>query len=156
MASNITKWCSGCKLDLSRESFNRSRNSRDGLQTACKQCRKKWDREYRAKVGSEHFTMAHRRRKWGITQEQYSAKLTKQKNACEICTEPFDETPHVDHDHTTGILRGLLCSQCNLILGGTRDRPWVAQAMADYLKKYSQVPDTHLTPPVSNSWASTA
>ena len=57
---------------------------------------------------------------YGITPNQYDSMFQLQHGLCAICRQP-ERTPEkrlaVDHDHTTGILRGLLCTQCNLALG---------------------------------------
>lgn len=58
--------------------------------------------------------------KYGITEQEYLVILEKQENACAICKNP-DPSPNtrfcIDHCHTTGVVRGLLCANCNLGLG---------------------------------------
>jgi hypothetical protein len=56
---------------------------------------------------------------FGITVEQYDEMLKSQNNSCAICerTEPTGYGWHVDHCHTTGKVRGLLCSKCNQAIG---------------------------------------
>ncbi len=63
---------------------------------------------------------------YGITLEEYEALLVAQGGVCAL--NPEHTTPggklkhwHVDHDHKTGRVRGLLCRQCNLSLGGLGD-----------------------------------
>src|SRR5262249_16683660 len=70
------------------------------------------DPEYRAKF--EHFRLKTR---YGLSAEEYSAMLARQRYACGICERPFVSTPHVDHCHTTRWVRGLLCRSCNFGLG---------------------------------------
>lgn len=77
-----------------------------------------------------------RRYLYGVTPEQYAALLAKQDNRCAICKT---DTPngqggwHVDHDHTTGAVRGLLCNSCNLMLGQAKDDPDRLRAALAYL-----------------------
>lgn len=54
-----------------------------------------------------------RLRRYGLSQERYDEKLAQQKNRCAICCKEFTTTPHIDHDHSTGTVRGLLCLVCN-------------------------------------------
>jgi hypothetical protein len=57
---------------------------------------------------------------YGLTPEQYGAMLGQQDGRCAICTQAMAE-PHIDHDHNTGRVRGLLCAKCNLGLGHFED-----------------------------------
>jgi hypothetical protein len=76
-----------------------------------------------------------RKRRYGITQEQYEGMLEKQNHRCAICetdTVGRNHTAfHVDHNHDTGKVRGLLCDKCNRGLGYFNDNP-------DFLKKASE------------------
>ena len=67
---------------------------------------------------------------YGITEEEYRFLVVQQDNKCGICGRPFIDTPHIDHNHETGEVRGLLCSKCNKGLGLFDDNP-------DYLEKAS-------------------
>jgi hypothetical protein len=63
-----------------------------------------------------------RLRKYRLTASQYDNMLEGQYNACAICKAAFgDGKPHIDHCHTTGKVRGLLCSHCNTGLGLFKD-----------------------------------
>lgn len=55
----------------------------------------------------------------GWTEEMYDARLKKQGGACALCREPEARGTRlsIDHDHITGVGRGLLCRSCNLIVG---------------------------------------
>jgi Autographiviridae endonuclease VII len=78
---------------------------------------------------------SHLKRKYGLTVEQYEAMLDAQGGVCFICREtPGDLPLHVDHDHTTGDVRGLLCIRCNNALGLFQESPALFQAAADYLR----------------------
>jgi len=62
---------------------------------------------------------AHLKRKFGITAAQYDAMLASQGGVCAICGDaPKDDVSlHVDHEHGSGRVRGLLCMRCNNALG---------------------------------------
>lgn len=73
---------------------------------------------------------------YGITTEQYHTMLDKQGGACAICgtTSPgVKGNFHVDHDHATKTIRGLLCRNCNTALGLLKDSIDIAQAAVAYL-----------------------
>lgn len=75
---------------------------------------------------------------YGLTPEQYEALLERQGGKCAICDT---ETPggkgswHVDHDHETKKVRGLLCHNCNIALGNFKDDPVLLEAAAAYLER---------------------
>lgn len=56
---------------------------------------------------------------YGITVEEYDAMLAKQGGVCNICQRTPSEGRnfHIDHDHDTGVVRGILCPKCNQQLG---------------------------------------
>jgi 5-methylcytosine-specific restriction endonuclease McrA len=77
----------------------------------------------------------HLKRKFGITLEAYDALLGKQGGTCAICRRPprADISLHVDHDHETGAVRGLLCFDCNAGLGKFADDAALLEAARRYL-----------------------
>lgn len=80
-------------------------------------------------------------RKYGFTEETYKQKFHDQQGCCAICftTHPGGKRDwHVDHCHRTGIIRGLLCHHCNLMLGNAKDNTVVLLSAIRYLKKYDK------------------
>jgi hypothetical protein len=79
-----------------------------------------------------------RRYHYGITPEQYDAMLVEQKGCCAICRSSEwggkSGVPHVDHDHATGAVRGLLCAGCNHGLGHFADDPARLRAAIRYVE----------------------
>ena len=80
---------------------------------------------------------AHSARKnsYGLTKEAYELMRKEQKNRCKICNTKFFKTPHVDHCHKSGKIRGLLCFYCNNGLGIFKDNPMFLLEAARYLIK---------------------
>jgi hypothetical protein len=76
-------------------------------------------------------------RKYGLTPERYDAMLTAQGGRCAICHTdtpgPRREYFYVDHDHWSGLVRGLLCHLCNVGLGSFRDEPFFLSRARDYV-----------------------
>jgi len=77
-----------------------------------------------------------RERTYGITQERYEELVAK---GCAICCTLLcsdGRVLHVDHCHSTGKVRGVLCGECNMAVGKLRDRPDLCIAAAEYLVKH--------------------
>jgi hypothetical protein len=98
--------------------------------------------EHRAK------SKAYHKKKWlsdkyGLTLEQYEGMLEKQGYCCAICKNGRPDVKgkktmfHVDHDHTTGKVRGLLCHNCNVSIGLMKDSPHVLRQAAEYLETHN-------------------
>lgn len=77
---------------------------------------------------------AHLKRKYDISLEEYEDMFRKQDGKCRICNDPYDSL-HVDHDHATGDVRGLLCNNCNAGLGMFKDSPELMVKAIKYLKE---------------------
>ncbi len=81
---------------------------------------------------------ANLKRHYGMTVEMYEDLLAAQNNACAICKATRGakrQRLHVDHDHATGRIRGLLCSACNRGIGFFKDSPNLLQTAAAYLAR---------------------
>ena len=78
------------------------------------------------------------KRKYGVTPEWYDETLASQGGGCAICGRPprDDISLHVDHDHSTGQLRKLLCFLCNNLLGDVDDDAGRLLAAAAYLEAH--------------------
>lgn len=77
---------------------------------------------------------------YGVTPEQFEQMLATQGGVCAICgTDQWDSKgrgPNVDHDHTTGKVRGILCNSCNNGLGRFRDDTALLLAAVKYLEAH--------------------
>lgn len=73
--------------------------------------------------------------RYGLTVNDYDDMFTSQNGQCAICLTCSEKRLHVDHDHQTGIVRGLLCSACNRGLGDFKDDHSRLLAAVAYLKK---------------------
>ena len=93
--------------------------------------------EYREKQENAQRLRNRRKSKlevYGITLEDYNAMLVRQGGVCEICKKQRPETLCIDHCHSTGKVRGLLCRNCNSALGFYEDDPRVTRAATVYLE----------------------
>lgn len=97
----------------------------------------------------EALEKAHERRlraSYGITKEEYDARMASQAGLCKICGKPQPDLRKtkrlcVDHSHTTGKVRALLCRNCNAGLGMFKDDPVLLEHAASYLREHSRVGD---------------
>lgn len=69
---------------------------------------------------------------YGLTEDGFVAMMSMQDGLCAICDKGL-EAPHVDHDHATGQIRGLLCSKCNHLLGNACDNTDTLARAIQYL-----------------------
>ncbi|TDB73214.1 hypothetical protein E1264_41540 [Actinomadura sp. KC216] len=95
--------------------------------------RVRWDPNWRTRGDSlksaRHY---HRRRRYGINDEDAEWLLKMQMGQCAVC---FDfPAEHVDHDHVSGAVRGMACSSCNTGMGQLRDDPIALRRAADYVE----------------------
>lgn len=103
--------------------------------------RKEQERNYlknRLKNNPAHYRERDLKRKYGITLADYLRLMDEQNHECAICADPSNgRRLDVDHCHSTGKVRGLLCRRCNLILGHAEDEPEVLILAASYLESAS-------------------
>jgi formate dehydrogenase maturation protein FdhE len=116
--------------------FSKRKASRDGLSSICKTCESASHKKYYA---SKRAKSVHRKSKlklnYGLTIEEFDRMFKEQQGACAICGRT-DVALVVDHNHTTGRVRGLLCSGCNHGLGRFKDNIVLLISAMDYLVKY--------------------
>lgn len=145
------KKCSCCKITKDSSEFFCSK--RDGLASYCKQCKQAKMREYRKKPDwiekektySKQYWIVkgkkHSRKRiccqYGLTVEEYNNLHTQQSGLCAICKQPEVNEKYlsIDHNHSNGKVRGLLCFACNTSLGGFRDNIDYLKSAIHYLQK---------------------
>jgi hypothetical protein len=131
------KRCKSCREIYPLSDFHKSKEGSKGVMAICRRC-------YNDKVRIKYNPLVRKSRKlkykYGITLEDYNNKLKEQGDVCAICKS---NTPggngglYVDHNHTTGQVRGLLCHWCNFMIGQSKESPEILSAGIDYLKKWS-------------------
>lgn len=77
-------------------------------------------------------------RHYGITLDEWESMFAAQAGNCAICRDPLAEGKHthVDHDHETGAVRGLLCVHCNLMLGHAKKGVHSLRMAIAYLERH--------------------
>lgn len=116
------KVCRRCKRLLPCRMFARSPHSPDYLQLCCRDCDSK----------------CKRKRKYGLTDEMLSSILSV--GTCQMpgCGKKLEKrrSTHIDHCHTSGKVRGVLCQRCNTVLGHIEKNLHLIQSMLDYIAKH--------------------
>lgn len=97
-------------------------------------------REYYTKVGKQKKLESYpeRRRRilksrYGITPERFNELFENQHGRCAICKETYHTTLHIDHNHSNGQIRGLLCNNCNRGLGHFKENPEYLKNAIEYI-----------------------
>jgi hypothetical protein len=115
------KRCADCREVKPVEAFDRAASQSGGYNCYCKSCRRGRERAAR-------FL-----RVYGLTLEARDALIAGQGCVCAICQEA--EPVHVDHDHVTGVVRGVVCFRCNSGIGQFDDRADLMRKAIDYLER---------------------
>lgn len=148
----MKKVCTKCGVEKPLSEFNKHKASKDGHQAHCRECKKEhaaqyWqDNKERLLEKQKAFRDEHRdryrkmyrshryKKEYGITHDEYDQIMSKQK--CDICGTSEGIQFDLDHCHTTGKIRGCLCSNCNNGLGRFKDNPKFLTNALMYLNRY--------------------
>lgn len=144
-----SKICSKCNEDQPLSSYHKNKDSPDGHQSVCKECKKHYRKHYYHREVDKWTTQSkewyenNKERKsltskkkhvnsyFGITVEEYDAYF---KDACcGICDAT--ERLVLDHCHNTGVIRGVLCNTCNSGIGMLKDNPELLKKGIEWLTK---------------------
>lgn len=122
----IKKGCNECKESKQGTEFSTCKENTDGLRGVCKEC----------------TTWRVKKTKYGIGKKEYHSMLKEQKGCCKICkTEKYSKLGQdhnhfaIDHCHTTGKVRGLLCDACNKALGLLEDNTEYIENALNYIQE---------------------
>lgn len=149
MLTLSSKRCSCCGEVKPTTEFSRLNNhgKKWGFNPHCKECHNKRIKKYR-KDNQEKYKRLKRnqdlKKLYGLTIEDVEIILKNQNYKCAICGEEIflfgdlknrNKVAHVDHNHDTGEVRGLLCGKCNQGLGYFMDNTDYLLSAISYLKK---------------------
>lgn len=129
LAKDGLKICSRCSKEKSISNYNNANNTKDKLKSICLRCEK----------DCAFISL------YNITIDEYEILLASQQNKCAICGTNDPKSPSkksrdyffVDHDHSSGKVRGLLCFHCNTGLGQFRDSLDTLKLAVNYLENHS-------------------
>ena len=137
--TNTHKFCPKCEQMLPRSEFYKDSARKEGITAYCKPCKTAVNQNWRDNNPKEYKQSQlrqRRKREYGLSDEDMSSMLKLQDYKCEICQIDIDWGCHVDHNHNTGKVRGLLCATCNTGLGMFRDNSVILNNAINYLTKH--------------------
>ena len=82
------------------------------------------------------YRSKHLKSKFKMTVEEYDVMFENQNCVCKICRLPSKKKLSIDHNHTTGKIRGLLCFTCNMGIGYFKDSEKLLKSASKYIKEY--------------------
>lgn len=134
--------CVDCGINLNDSNANRRRSKRYSgktFQSRCKKCACNWVKMHRKQHQYQRLER-HIERKYylqkvyGITQHDYDRMLRIQNDCCAICTKRLKL--FIDHDHSSNVIRGLLCNKCNSLIGYADEDVRILQNAILYINKH--------------------
>lgn len=142
------KKCNTCKEELEENKFKKPSSEN------CSQCLKERKERHEYKLKVRDFErdnlsngiiryLKHIKRHYKVSLDWYFDKLESQNGKCPICdkipklNEFGRESFCVDHNHGTKQVRGLLCNNCNTLIGFSLENPHLLERAIKYLKKYN-------------------
>lgn len=136
------KICNKCKKEKTIDQFFKDSQRIDGRSYSCKECsRSKYasrGKEYRKRNPNQRKN-SQLKYEFGITLDEYNQMAEAQKGLCAICNqESVKRNLDVDHDHSTGKIRGLLCGNCNKGIGLFKDSQDLLNKAVNYIRRSNE------------------
>jgi hypothetical protein len=135
-SSISSKPCNKCKEKKILTDFGKNWKHTDGYHNTCKKCTNEFMRKDRIRR-PDAYRNSDYKKMYGITLDQYKEMVDKQNGVCAICgcTETRKlKYLHIDHNHSTGKVRGLLCVNCNIGIGNFKENINFMKSAIKYLE----------------------
>lgn len=160
--NKLMKTCTLCGIEKELSEFSKDKHRKDGFTDRCKCCRNTAQKKYlvnapevfskikakrasaakkfySTKKGKDKLREYHLQKEFSMSIEDYNSLLEKQDGVCNICKRhriaSNKSNMAVDHCHTTGKIRGILCNWCNRGIGIFEDNEEFLKRAIDYLKE---------------------
>lgn len=143
----MTKVCGKCKEEKPLAEFHKSKRHKQGVKNECANCTNSYLRRH-YQINKELYNNksreGHYLRRYGLTYFDYLSMCESVGSCCQICSKELQvagpgigkgcmDICVVDHCHSTGKIRGILCQTCNRGLGLFKDNSKVLQKASDYI-----------------------
>lgn len=148
--TETSKRCFTCKGVFPNQDFTKDSSKSDGLSIYCKYCKRKGDKAYKKSRPEKQKEYKKRYKptsyltdraymlklRYGMTLKDFDDLFESQGRKCALCRSEKSDAKNfvVDHDHKTGVVRGILCSYCNRALGMFKDDIEVLNKAIRYLE----------------------
>lgn len=139
----IMKQCLKCHTDKQLSEFYKDNSKKDKLTIYCKDCCKALERRNHQKEPWKKIQRNKRYKNVFLestgaypTLEEMDSMIKMQDNKCGICKNTMTK-PCVDHNHSTGHIRMLLCHHCNVMLGHGRENVEIFTNAIEYIKRFN-------------------
>ncbi len=147
------KVCRCCNSVKDRSEFVKNKSFSSGIDTICLTCSRdkvrlwrkhnpeKRKNQLKKEYGKTYTKNKHLKYTYGITLDEYNTLFSTQQGCCAICGQHqsnFKKALSVDHNHTTGKVRKLLCSTCNFMVGYAKEDTIILQKAIEYLNNHDE------------------
>lgn len=138
------KICRVCGIGKPLSDYNRKVSSKDGKRSDCRDCQKEYHRKRYAENPERHKAITRKNqrlytaKKHNLSESDLEELYDLEGHSCAICgihENDYGKYLAIDHCHSTGRVRGLLCTNCNTGLGNFRDDLSLLLRAVDYLKE---------------------
>jgi|SRR5882757_5570805 len=141
------KQCKMCRETKPVSEFNFNNKEKNWFQPYCKPCSLQRSHADKVRRGWDEGILRYRCTRMGTTPEWYGTQFSSQSGVCAICFQPETHPVKkggklrnlaIDHNHSTGKVRGLLCCKCNQSLHRLEKFSGWAESAVSYLEKYKE------------------
>jgi hypothetical protein len=119
----VVKVCRSCNISRPIEQFYKDASAKDGHKSSCKDC-------------CDAQNKRQKRKYTNFNQQNYDELFIKLRGQCPVSRRPFDENgakAHLDHDHQSEAVRGIIAANVNAVLGFAQDDPATLRRATNYL-----------------------
>lgn len=131
------KTCIKCNEIKDLDKFGRHPHAKNGRTNTCRDCKLSYSKRWNKDNAERNWIHAIKNR-YGLSLEEWNGLFEKQSGCCAICDKHQSELDCrlvVDHCHSSGFVRGLLCRNCNSAIGMLEERPEILDKAKSYLAK---------------------
>jgi hypothetical protein len=157
VTENVLKVCSCCKIEKQLSLFNIDKKAKHGRRCYCKSCEKEkreavkeyhklrqlnWRRKNADKHKMDVRFLSYKKQGLNISRKEYLDLYQAQEGKCALCGKSEEENGKalcLDHCHKSILVRGFLCTDCNIGLGKFKDNVDVLFRAVEYLTKYEKL-----------------